>query len=340
MSTKNLYYNDRKGYGMKKILIVTALLGGTLMLDAQDVLSSWNNGENKRSIINFVHSVSDKTSPDYVIPKDRIAVFDNDGTLWSEQPVYFQFMFAVDSIKAQAKNHPEWRHQEPFKSVLNDDIEGVLKSGKQGIIQIINATHSGMSIEMFQDSVDQWIKTAKHPTKHHLYGEMIFQPMVELIKYLKEHDFKIYVVSGGGVDFMRAFIPRIYGIPKENIIGSSGKAHFQDGKIIKDGGITFIDDNANKPVGIYHHIGKRPIAAFGNSDGDLAMMQYTQANTKYKTFELYVHHTDEKREWKYDKDSHVGKLIQGLDYARKNHWHIVDMKKDWKVIYLFENEHI
>jgi len=319
-----------------KLLCTTLLLGSSLLATAQDVLPSWNDGQIKRNIITFVQSVSDKNSPDFVKVKDRIAVFDNDGTLWSEQPVYFQLFFALDRVKALASEHPEWKTTEPFKSVLADDMKGVMKSGEKGLIEIVNATHSGMDVETFKAQVAAWLKNAKHPTKNRPYTELIYQPMMEIIRYLEANDFKVYIVSGGGIDFMRTFVPKTYAIPEEHIIGSNGKVHYENGKIIKDGEINFIDDKEAKPVAIYYNIGKQPIAAFGNSDGDLAMMQYTEANTKHKTFQLYVHHTDAKREWAYDRDSHVGTLDKGLDYAKDHNWTIVDMKNDWKVVYPFE----
>jgi len=263
-------------------------------------------------------------------------VFDNDGTLWGEQPVYFQLFFAMDRVKALASEHPEWKTTEPFKSVLANDMHGVMKSGEHGLLQIVNATHSGMDVETFKEEVREWLKTAKHPTTNRPYTDLIYQPMMEVIRYLEANDFKVYIVSGGGIDFMRSFVPEMYGIPEEHIIGSSGKVHYEEGKIIKDNEIHFIDDKETKPLAIYRNIGKRPVAAFGNSDGDFAMMKYTEANKKYKTLELYVHHTDDKREVAYDRKSHIGKLDKGLDYGKEHNWTIVDMKNDWKVVYPFE----
>ena len=308
----------------------------SVVISAQEVLPSWNEGSVKKDIVSYVTGVIEKKGENFIPPEDRIAVFDNDGTLWSEQPAYFQFFFAMDRVKMLAPQHPEWRYTEPFKSVLANDINGVLKSGKKGLLQIVGATHAGMNAEQFGEIVKQWLKTAKHPTKHRRYTELVFQPMMELIRYLQENDFKVFIVSGGGIDFMRAFIPEIYGVPSERIIGSTGKVHFKDGQIIKDAKINFIDDKETKPVAIYYQIGKRPVAAFGNSDGDLEMLQYTDANRKYNTLKLYVHHTDAKREWAYDRRSDIGRFDKGLDYARRYHWEIVDMKKDWKVIYPFE----
>jgi len=303
---------------------------------AQDTLPSWNTGTSKANIIKYVKSVTDKTSTDFVPIKERIAVFDNDGTLWAERPVYFQLYFAMDRVKTLASEHPEWKTMEPFKSVLENNMTGVMKSGEHGLVTLLNATHYGMDVETFKSEVKTWLKTAKHPTKNRPYTDFIYQPMMELIQYLEANDFKVYIVSGGGIDFMRAFVPELYGIQEEHIIGSMGKVHYKDGKIIKDDEIHFIDDKETKPVAIYRTIGKRPVAAFGNSDGDFAMMLYTEANKKAKTLQLYVHHTDGKREWAYDRKSHIGKLDKGLDYAKSHNWTVVDMKNDWKIIYPFE----
>jgi len=319
-----------------KILLTALLLGFSLFATAQDALPSWNEGQIKTNMTTFVKAVSDKNSPDYVDVKDRIAVFDNDGTLWAERPVYFQLYFAMDRVKALASEHPEWKTTEPYKSVLENDMAGVMKSGEHGLVTLVNATHSGMDVETFKSEVKEWLKTTKHPTKNRPYTDLIYQPMMELIKYLEANDFKVYIVSGGGIDFMRAFVPEMYGIPEEYIIGSMGKVHYKEGKIIKDDEIHFIDDKETKPVAIYRTIGKRPVAAFGNSDGDFAMMEYTEANKKHKTLQLYVHHTDDKREWAYDRKSHIGKLDKGLDYAKEHNWTIVDMKNEWKVVYPFE----
>ncbi len=314
----------------KKTLLIIFLSFG--ILQAQ-TLESWNNSKSKNEIQSYVKMVTNKYSPDFIPVQDRIAVFDNDGTLWGEQPVYFQLYFAMDRVKELAPQHPEWKTQEPFKSVLADDMQGVMKSGVSGLLKIVNATHSGMDIESFKSMVRKWLKTAKHPTLNRPYSEIIYQPMMEVISYLKENDFKVYIVSGGGIDFMRSFIPELYGIAEENIIGSSSKAHYKDGKIIKEAEINFIDDKETKPIAIYNNIGKRPVAAFGNSDGDFEMMLYTEANKKYKTLQLYVHHTDDKREFAYDRKSHVGKLDKGLDYALQNAWSVVDMKNGWKIVY-------
>ncbi|PHS36776.1 MAG: haloacid dehalogenase [Sulfurovum sp.] len=320
---------------MQKILLTLSLLF-SFSLQAAEALPSWNEGISKQSIINYVTAVTKENTADFIPVKDRIAVFDNDGTLWAEQPAYFQLFFAMDMVKKHVSEHPEWKTTEPFKSVLANDIKGVMKSVEKGLISLVNATHSNMDVETFQEEVRTWLKTAKHPTKNRPYDKLIYQPMMEVIQYLEANDFKVYIVSGGGIDFMRAFVPEVYGIPQEHIIGSKGEVKYENGKIIKLPEIHFIDDKETKPVAINYHIGKRPVAAFGNSDGDFAMMEYTEANDKHKTLQLYVHHTDDKREWKYDRDSHIGKLDKGLDYARDNNWTIVDMKQEWKVIFPFE----
>jgi len=303
---------------------------------AEENLPSWNEGTSKQSIINYVTAVTKEGTAHFIPVKDRIAVFDNDGTLWSERPVYFQLYFAMDRVRELASEHPEWKTTEPFKSVLENDMNGVMKSGEHGLVTLVNATHSGMDVETFKTEVREWLKTAKHPTTNRSYTDLIYQPMMEVIRYFEANDFKVYIVSGGGIDFMRSFVPEMYGIPEEHIIGSNGKVHYENGKIIKDDEINFIDDKETKPVAIYYTIGKHPVAALGNSDGDFAMMLYTEANKKYKTLQLYVHHTDEKREFAYDRKSHIGKLDKGLDYGKEHNWTIVDMKNEWKAIYPFE----
>ena len=319
-----------------KILLTGLLVLASTFATAQEPLSSWNDGKNRTNVIDYVQTVTDKSSADFIPKEDRIAVFDNDGTLWSEQPIYFQLFFAMDRVKALAPKHPEWKITEPFKAVLENDMKSLMKSGKKGLLTLLMTTHAGMSDEEFDAVVIEWIKTAKHPTKKVHYSKLVFQPMLELLDYLRSNGFKTFIVSGGGIDFMRPWASEVYGIPSNQIIGSQIEVKYEDKKIMRVPKIRFIDDNAGKPVGIHYHIGKQPVAAFGNSDGDFDMMLYTEANKKYKTLELYVHHTDEKREWKYDRKSHIGKLDKGLDYAKKHNWTIVDMKNDWKVIYPFE----
>ena len=324
-----------KGSSMKKIFLLIVIVS-SLCLHANDLLPSWNEGASKTNILNFVKQTTDSKSPDFIPVNERIAVFDNDGTLWSERPVYFQLYFAMDRVKALAAKHPEWKTTQPFKAVLEGDMQALIESGKKGLLELVMATHAGMSDEKFDAIVKEWIKTAKHPTKNVHFSELVYQPMLELLDYLRANGFKTFIVSGGGIDFMRPWAAEVYGIPTHQIIGSQIDVKYENKKVVRVPKIRFIDDKEGKPVGIHYHIGKHPVAAFGNSDGDFAMMEYTEANKAYKTFQLYVHHTDEKREWAYDRESHIGKLDKGLDYAKANGWTIVDMKNDWKVIYPFE----
>jgi len=299
-------------------------------------LSSWNEGKTKAAIMQFVEKVTTPGSPDFVDEPERIAVFDNDGTLWSEQPVYFQLYFAVDRIKALAPQHPEWSSTEPYASILNDDLNKAMSGGMKAISEIVMASHTGMTTEAFETVVKDWIAGARHPKTKKKYTEMVYQPMLELLAYLREKGFKTYIVSGGGIEFMRPWTEEVYGIPPEQVIGSSVKTAYvvEDGKpVIKRlPEMNFIDDKEGKPVGINLHIGRRPLAAFGNSDGDLQMLEWTMAGAGPR-FALYVHHTDAEREWAYDRESHIGKLDKGLDRAQADGWTVVDMKKDWKVVY-------
>jgi hypothetical protein len=301
-----------------------------------DPLPSWNEGKTKHSIIDFVNEVTDKASPNYVQPTDRIATFDNDGTLWSEQPYYFQLQFAIDRVKALAPEHPEWKNNPLFKAVLDNDIKKVLLFGEHGLLEIVMATHAGMTTEEFSRIVKEWINTARHPKTNKLYKEMVYHPMLELLDYLRANGFKTYIVSGGGIDFMRPWTEEVYGVPSEQVIGSSGIVKFEmrDGNpvLVKLPEINFIDDKEGKPVGIHQFIGKRPIAAFGNSDGDLQMLQWTAAGEGKKLM-VYIHHTDAEREWAYDRQSSIGRLDKGLDEANEKGWVVVDMKNDWKIIY-------
>lgn len=299
-------------------------------------LGSWNEGASKKSILDFIEKVRNEGEQGYVEPEDRIAVFDNDGTLWAEQPVYFQAMYALDKVKEMAPNHPEWKDKEPFKSVLSGDNNKALQQGKDALLEIVKATHAGMTTTEFSDSVRKWIDTAKHPTSGKLIKEMVYQPMLEVLETLRDNDFKTYIVSGGGIDFMRVFAEEVYGIPPEQVIGSSVEVKFEmrDGVpvLVREPKIGFIDDKEGKPVGIHTHIGKRPIAAFGNSDGDLQMLQWTAAGEKPNLC-VYVHHTDSEREWAYDRNSHIGKLDKGLDEAKAKGWTVIDMKADWKTVF-------
>ncbi len=303
---------------------------------ADDPLPSWNDTAPKKAILEFVAKVTDPKSPDFVAIPDRIATFDNDGCLWSEQPMYFQLIFALDRIKALAPEHPEWNTKEPYASIIRGDFKKAMAGGEKSLMEILMASHAGMTTEEFDAIATEWITTAKHPTTGKLYTEMVYQPMLELLAYLRENGFKTFIVSGGGIDFMRPWVEEVYGIPPEQVVGSSVKTKFEirDGKpvIVRLPEVNFIDDKEGKPVGIQSHIGRRPIASFGNSDGDLQMHQWTQAGSGPR-FSLYVHHTDADREWAYDRDSHIGRFDKGLDEARKNGWPVVDMKNDWNTIY-------
>ena len=321
------------------LLLVTFLLSGCSLNKSRvdvDPLASWNEGSAKQNILTFVAAVTDKSGPDYVAPAERIATFDNDGALWSERPVYFQLLFAMDRVKILAPQHPEWETTQPFKAVLEDDMQALAASGKKGLLQLIMATHAGMTTEEFSQIVNDWLATARHPRFNRPYNELVFQPMLELLAYLRANDFKTFIVSGGGIEFMRPWVEEVYGIPPEQVVGSSIKTKFEihDGKpvLVRLPEINFIDDKAGKPVGINQHIGRRPIAAFGNSDGDLQMLQWTAAG-EGKRLMVLIHHTDEQREYAYDRDSHIGKLDKALDAAEHGGWTVVDMKSDWKTIY-------
>jgi phosphoglycolate phosphatase-like HAD superfamily hydrolase len=304
---------------------------------AKDQLPSWNEGAVKTSIADFVARVTAKGRPDYVPPAQRIATFDNDGTLWAEQPIYFQVQFAFDRIKALAPQHPEWRERQPFKAVLEGDHSALAAAGEKGLLEIIAATHAGMTTVEFDKILADWLATARHPRFNRLYTEMIYQPMLELLAFLRGNNFKTFIVSGGGVEFMRGFADRVYGIPPEQVVGSSAVTKFElrpDGTpvLIKEAKILFIDDGPGKPEGINHFIGRVPIFAFGNSDGDQQMLEYTAAGSGARFMGL-VHHTDAEREWAYDRHSHVGKLDKALDEANRRGWTVVDMKRDWRTIF-------
>jgi phosphoglycolate phosphatase-like HAD superfamily hydrolase len=302
-----------------------------------DPLPSWNDSAAKSAIVDFVGRVSKEGGPDYVAPEERIATFDNDGCLWAEQPTYFQFAFALDRIKALAPLHPEWKDTQPFKAVLEGDTQALEASGHKGVLDIVAATHAGMTTAEFANIVDDWIKTAKHPRFKRPYSELVYQPMLELLAYLRTNGFKTFIVSGGGVEFMRPWVPRVYGIPPEQVVGSSGVVKFgkdADGKpiLIKEAKVEFVDDGPGKPVGINRFIGRRPVFAFGNSDGDQQMLEWTAAGDGPRFMGL-VHHTDAEREWAYDRTSHVGKLDKALDEATVRGWTVVDMKTDWNIVF-------
>jgi hypothetical protein len=323
---------------MKRFLIaivLTMFCAGRAAM-AADALPSWNDTPTKASITSFVAKVTTEGSPDFVKPAERIAVFDNDGTLWCEQPIYFQFAFAIDRVKAMAPDHPEWKDKEPFKSVLAGDMKAVMASGEKGLLEIMMATHAGMTTEAFSTIVADWMRTARHPKYDRPYNRCVYQPMLELLAYLRASGFKTFIVSGGGVEFMRPWTGQTYGIPPEQVVGSSGAVKFETigGKpvLMKEPMVEFVDDGPGKPVGINRFIGRRPVMAFGNSDGDLQMLQYTTAGDGPR-FALIVHHTDAEREVAYDRTSHIGKLDKALDEAKAKGWTVVDMKADWQTIF-------
>ncbi|NRA93367.1 MAG: haloacid dehalogenase-like hydrolase [Psychroserpens sp.] len=341
MNIKSLW---KPTFGLLVILIINGCIQEKKgfennMVTKEDPLPSWNESASKTAIISYVDDVTNENSPNFIPIPDRIATFDNDGTLWSEKPAYFQLFFAIDRVKELAKNHPEWKTEQPFKAVLDNDIEDLMKQGNLGLMTLLKASHVGMTIDEFDTIVKNWIKTAKHPTKNVRFDQLVYQPKLELLKYLRANHFKTYIVSGGGVDFMRAIVTEIYGIPAEQIIGSRIKTKFEynDGnpKIVRGAALEYNDDKEGKPLSIQKIIGKKPVFASGNSDGDLQMLQWTASNN-HKSFVLYLHHTDAAREWAYDRMSPVGKLDKGLDQAKTNGWTVIDMKKDWRVVYPYE----
>jgi phosphoserine phosphatase len=312
-------------------LVFASICSEVAIAQATDPLSSWNDGKAKQSIVAFVEKVTTPGSPDFVPPAERIATFDNDGTLWAEKPTIFQFFFALDRVKELAPQHPEWKNKEPFASLLKGDVKTALKGGQKAILEIVMATHAGMTTMEFEKIVKDWIAKARHPQTKRLYTEMVYQPMLELLAFLRANGFKTFIVSGGGIEFMRPWADAVYGIPPEQIVGSSIKTKFE----MRSGGpvlvrlpeMNFSDDKEGKPVGINSHIGRRPVAAFGNSDGDLQMLQWTTAGLGAR-FALLVHHTDAEREYAYDKCA-----TNALDEAEAKGWTVVDMKHDWKFIY-------
>lgn len=321
------------------LTLLFAIAGGgapSSALAADDPLPSWRESTPKSAIIEFVGKVTTEGSPDFVAPAERISVFDNDGTLWAEQPIYFQAQFLVDRVNALAARHSEWKTTEPFASVLKGGLKGLAANGEAGIAALMAGTHSGMTTDEFSATVSEWISVAKHPTTGRLYTEMVYEPMLELLAYLRANGFKTYIVSGGGIEFMRPWTERVYGIPPEQVVGTTGGLKFEmreTGPVItKLPELVLNDDKAGKPVGIQRHIGRRPIAAFGNSDGDLQMLQWTCSAPGARLC-LYVHHTDAEREWAYDRASHIGRLDKGLDEAASKGWTVVDMKQDWKTIF-------
>jgi len=333
---------------MLSVLATLPLVSGSLLhpnaASAQGTpsgnsLPSWNDGATKQSILEFVAAVTREGSSDFVPPAERIATFDNDGTLWVEQPRYTQLTFALDRVKAVAPLHPEWKDTQPFKAVLENDMGTLAKIGDQGLAELVLASHAGMTTDEFRKIVTDWLATARHPRFKRPYTELAYLPMVELLAYLRSNGFKTFIVSGGGIEFMRPWTERVYGVPPEQIVGSSIKTKFQmrDGRpeLFRLAEMNFIDDKAGKPVGINEYIGRRPIAAFGNSDGDLEMLQWTTM-AGGRRFGLIVHHTDGVREYAYDRDTPFGRLDKALDAAALNKWTVVDMKNDWKRVFAFE----
>lgn len=326
-------------------LLITAML---ITATEADPLPSWNERPAKAAIVDFVRRVTEHGSAEYVVPSERIAVFDNDGTLWPENPLPFQLAYALDRIKSLSPQHPEWNDQQPFKAVLNNDFPALVASGHKGLLELILASHTGNTTDEFDASVREWLKTARHPRWMRPYSELTYQPMQEVLRFLRAHDFKTFIVSGGGAEFMRVWSQDVYGIPPENVVGSLFKTKFElrDGTpvLVRLPELIFIDDKEGKPVGIHQMIGRRPIACFGNSDGDVAMLQWTtsrpgpSAGRQGPSFGLIVHHTDGMREYEYDrKPRSSGKLDVGFEEARKYGWTVVEMKEDWNRVFSFDD---
>lgn len=318
------------------VAVAVVLTLAATVVRAADPLPSWNDGPAKRSVIAFVEEVSKEGSPDFVPVAQRIATFDNDGTLWCEKPMPVQLFFLMDRVKSLAREHPEWKDQEPFASILRGDPKGLMAGGERGLVEAIMATHAGNTTEEFTRIVQEWIASAKHPKTGRLYTEMVYQPMLELLSYLRANGFKTYIVSGGGIEFMRPWAERVYGIPPEQVIGSSVKTKFEmrDGTpvLVRLPELNFNDDKGGKPVGIHEHIGRRPVMAFGNSDGDLQMLQWTGAGAGPR-FCLYVHHDDAEREYAYDRTDHMARFDKGWDEAQARGWTVVSMKSDWNTLF-------
>jgi phosphoglycolate phosphatase-like HAD superfamily hydrolase len=322
--------------GLAAVLLALVPAAGHGTQPPADPLPSWNDTATKKAITAFVAKVTKEGSPDFVPVAERVAVFDNDGTLWCEQPVYVQLAFALDRVKALADKHPEWKEKQPFKAVLEGDHKALAEAGEKGLLEILLATHTGVTVEEFDMVVKDWIKTAKHPKYNRPYTECVYQPMLEVLAYLRANGFKTFIVSGGTVEVMRAFAEKVYGVPPEQVVGSTFKTKYvvKDGKpaIVIEPAFDMIDDKAGKPVGISKFIGRRPLMAFGNSDGDFEMLEYTTTG-KGARFGLYVHHTDAEREVAYDRKSHIGKLDKGLDEAPKRGWVVASIKDDWKTVF-------
>ncbi len=329
----------RRTLGLWLLGLILVVTGARAASAQTDPLPSWNDGPSKQSIVQFVQAVTDRANAQYVPPEARIATFDNDGTLWSEQPMYFQGLFAFDRVKALAPKHSEWKTTQPFQGILENDMKAVAAAGEKGLFEVVAATHTGMTTDEFAQTVKDWVAQAKHPRFQRPYTDLVFQPMLELLAYLRANGFKTFIVSGGGVEFMRVFTEQVYGIPPEQVVGSVGetKLEMRNGKpvLVKLPKINLVDDKAGKPVGINRFIGRRPLLAFGNSDGDHQMLQWTAAGDGLR-FMGIVRHTDGEREWAYDRQSPIGRLDKALDEATQKGWTVVDMKQEWKVIYPFQ----
>lgn len=327
----------------RRHFLLGSLLAGTIALPAwaqTDMLPSWNDGRTKKAIVDFVARTTTVGSPQFVAVPERIAVFDNDGTLWAEQPAYFQLLFALDRLKAMAPMHPEWREREPFKSALAGDLAALAAGGSHGLLDIVAATHAGMTTEQYAGIVTDWLATARHPKFQRAYSDLAYQPMLELLAFLRAQQFKTFIVSGGGVEFIRPLAEKVYGIPPEQVVGSSIVATYtmpapDHPELRKEPKVEFINDGPGKVAGINRFIGRRPVLAFGNSDGDLPMLQWTAAGSGARFMGL-VHHTDAEREFAYDRQSSVGRLDKALGEAERRHWTVVDMKADWKVMFAFQ----
>ena len=321
-------------------LSIGILLFLVLAAARAESLPSWNESESRDQIVSFVAAVTDPGSPDFVPADKRVAVFDNDGTLWSEQPVYFQLLFAIDRVRALAEKNPEWETTQPFKAALEGDMEALVAAGKSGLLELLMASHAGMTTEEFAAIVLDWVTSARHPRFDRPFTELVYQPMLELLDYLRDNGFQTWIVSGGGIEFMRPWVFGVYGVPPEQVIGSSIQTRFElrDGEpvLVRLPEVNFIDDKEGKPVAINQFIGRRPIVAFGNSDGDLQMLQWTTGGDG-RRLGVIVRHTDAEREWAYDRESHVGRLDHALDEAAQRRWVVVDMKEDWGRIYGFES---
>jgi len=322
--------------GLFAILLLLSACATSQPASTPDPLPGWNEGPVKQSIVDFIDEVSTSGGAAWVPPNERIAVFDNDGTLWSEKPTYFQLLFILDRVKLMAAEHPEWASTQPFQAVLENDMAALKAAGEHGLIELAMATHAGMTTEEFETIVIDWLATARHPTSGRPYTDMVYQPMLELLDYLRANGFKVFIVSGGGLEFMRPWTEAVYGIPPDQVVGSSIETRYEvrDGKpvITRLPELHFVDDKDTKPIAINRFIGQRPILAFGNSDGDFQMLEWTTAG-EGRRLGLLVHHTDAEREWAYDRQSSEGRLVRGLDEAEQNGWVVVDMARDWRTVF-------